>query len=87
MSLRKKTRQIKHLKLGLSSLSGSSSPLATVSDTTMIQLNSSEHSLNVRPFATMRPVTSGVSPWLTALTYPLGRFLVLPSYFGRLEVS
>ncbi|MBW4680950.1 MAG: 1-acyl-sn-glycerol-3-phosphate acyltransferase [Microcoleus vaginatus WJT46-NPBG5] len=53
----------------------------------MMQLNSSEHSLNVKPFANMRPVTSGVSPWLTALTYPLGRFLVLPSYFGRLEVS
>ncbi|WP_413163769.1 lysophospholipid acyltransferase family protein [Capilliphycus salinus ALCB114379] len=29
---------------------------------------------------------SPVSPWLTALAYPLGRFLVLPSYFRKIEV-
>lgn len=26
-------------------------------------------------------------PWLTELAYPLGRFLVLPFYFSRIEVS
>jgi len=31
-------------------------------------------------------VTSDISPWLTALVYPLGRHVVLPFYFGSIEV-
>ena len=29
---------------------------------------------------------SRISPWLVALAYPLGRFLVLPSYFRKIEI-
>ncbi len=29
---------------------------------------------------------SRFSPWLTPLVYPIGRFLVLPSYFGNIQV-
>lgn len=32
-------------------------------------------------------VTSRVEPWLARLIYPLGRHLVLPSYFGKIEVK
>ncbi len=32
-------------------------------------------------------VASGFSPWLTPLVYPLGRYLVLPFYFGQIEVT
>jgi 1-acyl-sn-glycerol-3-phosphate acyltransferase len=28
-----------------------------------------------------------VSPWLSCLLYPLGCYLLLPSYFGKLEIS
>ena len=28
-----------------------------------------------------------VSPWLTCLVYPLGCYLLLPSYFGKLEIA
>lgn len=31
--------------------------------------------------------TSNVSPWLVGLVYPLGRYLVLPFYFGKIEVK
>ncbi len=31
-------------------------------------------------------VTSDISPWLTVLVYPLGRHVVLPFYFGSIEV-
>jgi 1-acyl-sn-glycerol-3-phosphate acyltransferase len=31
-------------------------------------------------------ITSHVSPWLAQLIYPLGRYIVLPSYFRSIEV-
>ncbi|MBO1346610.1 MAG: hypothetical protein EBE86_004080 [Hormoscilla sp. GUM202] len=31
-------------------------------------------------------VTSDISSWLTALVYPLRRHVVLPFYFGSIEV-
>jgi 1-acyl-sn-glycerol-3-phosphate acyltransferase len=33
------------------------------------------------------PISSSVSPWLTRLVYPVGKYLVLPLYFGRLDVT
>jgi 1-acyl-sn-glycerol-3-phosphate acyltransferase len=33
------------------------------------------------------PITSHVSPWLASVLYPLGRFVVLPLYFGRIKVT
>jgi len=33
------------------------------------------------------PVNSRVSPWLTSILYPLGRHIVMPLYFGRLQVT
>lgn len=32
-------------------------------------------------------VNSKVSPWLSAIAYPLGNRLVLPAYFGKIEVQ
>lgn len=32
-------------------------------------------------------ISSRVSPWLGRIAYPLGSYAILPSYFGRLEVS
>ncbi|NES96872.1 MAG: 1-acyl-sn-glycerol-3-phosphate acyltransferase [Desertifilum sp. SIO1I2] len=52
----------------------------------MIQLNFS--SLASRPSQALQtgPVSSKVSPWLATILYPLGRHVVLPFFFGRLEV-
>jgi len=33
------------------------------------------------------PVPSQFTPWLLSLAYPLGRFGLVPAYFGRIEVS
>ena len=32
-------------------------------------------------------VSSRVSPWLARLLYPLGRYIVMPIFFGRIEVT
>lgn len=32
------------------------------------------------------PKTSHVSPWLTQIVYPLGSYIVLPFFFGKIEV-
>ncbi|MEC4986357.1 MAG: lysophospholipid acyltransferase family protein [Oscillatoria sp. PMC 1076.18] len=32
-------------------------------------------------------ISSGISPWLASIVYPLGCKVVLPAYFGRLEVT
>lgn len=37
--------------------------------------------------ATPAPKTSHVSPWLTQIVYPLGSYLVLPFFFGKIEVT
>lgn len=31
--------------------------------------------------------TSRVSPWLTSVLYPLGHYIVLPFYFGKIEIT
>jgi len=39
------------------------------------------------PSTTSSTVNSNLSPWLLPLMYPLGRRLILPTYFSRIEVS
>lgn len=39
------------------------------------------------PAVEEKPKTTGVSPWLTAIAYPLGSKLVLPSYFSNIEIT
>ncbi|WP_017718098.1 lysophospholipid acyltransferase family protein [Kamptonema formosum] len=53
----------------------------------IMQRNTSEHSLDTTASPKGQPVASRVSPWLMSLLYPLGRFAVLPFYFGRIEVT
>lgn len=63
----------------------------------MIQLDSREHtqvtttsaepSLETSTLAKVEPVTSGVCRWLTPLLYPLGRHVIMPSYFRHLIVT
>jgi 1-acyl-sn-glycerol-3-phosphate acyltransferase len=52
----------------------------------MLSFKSSESPLRISPVK--KPiVTSRFSPWLMTLAYPLGRYLVMPFYFGRIDVS
>lgn len=50
----------------------------------MTQLDSSSRSL-----ATITPTntTCKVSPWVASLAYPIGRYIVLPVYFGQISVT
>lgn len=50
----------------------------------MIQLYSLSETSTITKVA---PVTSHVSPWLATLAYPLGRRLILPLFFRRIEVT
>lgn len=52
----------------------------------MLQLNSSEFAPEANKAIQTGQVSSRVSPWLENILYPLGRHLVLPSFFGHLEV-
>ena len=52
----------------------------------MIKPESSD-SLETTKISKAAPVTSHVSPWLAPLVYTLGCHLVIPSYFGRVEVT
>jgi 1-acyl-sn-glycerol-3-phosphate acyltransferase len=55
--------------------------------TATIAIDSSKSSL-VKPMpAKVASNTSRVSPWLTSLLYPLGHYVVLPFYFGKIEVT
>jgi 1-acyl-sn-glycerol-3-phosphate acyltransferase len=55
--------------------------------TPAIAIDSSKSSL-VKPMpAKVASNTSRVSPWLTSLLYPLGHYLVLPFYFGKIEIT
>lgn len=51
----------------------------------MIQLQSSSE--EIQEPGPIEPVTSKVLPWLARLLYPVGRFIVLPFYFGKIEVT
>jgi 1-acyl-sn-glycerol-3-phosphate acyltransferase len=53
----------------------------------MRQLDFPELSQNNPTHTREDSVTSRVEPWLARLVYPLGRYLVLPRYFGKLEVK
>lgn len=47
----------------------------------------SNHSSSVMPTVRQQPqIHSQVSPWLASIVYPVGRYLVLPSYFKNIEV-
>ena len=55
--------------------------------TATIAIDSSKSSL-VKPMpAKVVSNTSRVSPWLTSLLYPLGHYVVLPFYFGQIEIA
>jgi 1-acyl-sn-glycerol-3-phosphate acyltransferase len=55
--------------------------------TTAIAIDSNKSSL-VKPMpAKVASNTSRVSPWLTSLLYPLGHYIVLPFYFGKIEIA
>ncbi len=55
--------------------------------TATIAIDSSKSSL-VKPMpAKVASNTSLVSPWLTSLLYPLGHYVVLPFYFGQIEIA
>lgn len=53
----------------------------------MIQLDSFSDSLVAVAMTKVAPVTSRISPWLAPLAYFFGRRLVIPLFFGRVEVT
>lgn len=54
----------------------------------MMQLDTySETLLKTSTITKVAPVSSHISPWLATLAYPLGRRLVIPLYFGGIEVT
>lgn len=53
----------------------------------MIQLNSSEHAIEMSTPAQIVPVTSGVSPWLVPLAYSLAHHVIMPLHFKHLEIT
>ena len=53
----------------------------------MMPRDASEPNLETSKPGKIVPVASRVSPWLASLAYPLGRFILLPSYFGQIEVT
>lgn len=52
----------------------------------MVLLNSKKINLNALPSDRGNSINSRVSPWLSALAYPLGSRIVLPAYFDKLSV-
>jgi 1-acyl-sn-glycerol-3-phosphate acyltransferase len=52
----------------------------------MTQIHSSEQNLETATSAKIVPIASHVAPWLTPVLYPLARYIVLPFYFGQIEV-
>ena len=52
----------------------------------MIQMDSSHADIETTK-NTKVAATSRVSPWLTSILYPIGQHLVLPFYFGKIEIS
>nr|WP_242022148.1 1-acyl-sn-glycerol-3-phosphate acyltransferase [Microcoleus sp. FACHB-831] len=53
----------------------------------MTQLDSSEQNIETTTPGKSVPFSPGLSPWLPRIVYPLGRYVVMPFYFGRMEVS
>jgi 1-acyl-sn-glycerol-3-phosphate acyltransferase len=52
-----------------------------------IQLDSSKSASNHSKLTKETNITSNVSPWFSFLAYPLARYVVLPFYFGRIEIT
>lgn len=52
-----------------------------------MQFDSSQHSPNPSNPTKVAQVTSHVSPWFSCLAYPLSRYVVLPFYFGQIEIT
>jgi len=53
----------------------------------MMTLNLNPSNFLMEKSAEVTPIASHIKPWLAKIAYPLGRFLVLPSYFsGGIEV-
>lgn len=50
----------------------------------MTQIDSSSPSLAT---ITSTTISSSVSPWVASLAYPIGRYIVLPVYFGKISVT
>ena len=50
--------------------------------TTMTDLTTTSNAHEIQA----QPTKPGVSPWLAKIVYPLGRYLVLPSFFREIEV-
>lgn len=53
---------------------------------TQVMTTPVEHGSEALTVAKVAPVTSRVSHWLTSILYPLGRHVVMPSYFRQLKV-
>lgn len=53
----------------------------------MLLFNVSQNSLETAPSGHAAAVNSRFSPWLTPLVYPLASWIVLPFYFGRIDVT
>jgi len=49
----------------------------------MMTLNLNPSNFLMEKSAEVTPIASHIKPWLGKIAYPLGRFLVLPSYFSR----
>lgn len=50
----------------------------------MTQVDSPSRSLTTIKSTSL---TSKVSPWVASLAYPIGRYIVLPTYFGQISVT
>ena len=66
------------LSRGRSPFAGSVTPIASLDPSPDTVSRMSSH--------TSSHMSSHISPWLVPLVYCLGRYLVLPLYFGRIEV-
>lgn len=53
----------------------------------MIQLDSSHTDIETIKNTKVAATSSRVAPWLTSILYPIGQHLVLPFYFGKIEIS
>jgi 1-acyl-sn-glycerol-3-phosphate acyltransferase len=51
-----------------------------------VQLNFSSVPADIPSVTETEKIASSVSPWLAKLAYPLAKYLVLPSYFGKIEI-
>lgn len=53
----------------------------------MIQLDSSQQTIETKTATKVVQVTSTVSRWLPSILYPLARHFVIPFYFGQIQVT